>query len=61
MPIGILFWALMILALLGFGGVGMYGWGGQRGPFYINLFQWFLFFLLGWAVFGFILQGGRGL
>lgn len=62
MPIGILFWALMILWLL-FGLVwwrspslvGNYGWFGN------GLFIWFLFFLLGWASFGFILQGGRGL
>jgi hypothetical protein len=61
MPIGILFWAMMILALLGFAGVGWWGWGGNRGPFLTNMFLWFLLFLLGWATFGFILQGGRGL
>jgi hypothetical protein len=58
MPIGILFWALMILWLI-FGGLtranpqwawGIYGHG---------LFIWFMFFLIGWNDFGFILQGGR--
>jgi hypothetical protein len=59
MPIGILFWALMILWLV-FGIVwwrspnfiGNYGWIGN------GLFLWLLLFLLGWGEFGFILQGG---
>jgi hypothetical protein len=60
MPIGILFWALMILWLL-FGGIWwrqgkdwQYGWGGNMALLFV------LLFLLGWADFGFILQGGRG-
>jgi hypothetical protein len=60
MPIGILFWALMII-WLAFGGIWWnqgatwrYGWGGN------TLLLFFLLFLLGWAEFGFILQGGRG-
>jgi len=60
MPIGILFWALMILWLL-FGGIWwrngrdwVYGWGGHMALLFV------LLFLLGWADFGFILQGGRG-
>jgi len=32
--------------------IGNYGWIGN------GLFLWFLLFLLGWAEFGFILQGG---
>jgi hypothetical protein len=61
MPIGILFWALMIIALVFRVGVWRWQWGGARGPVMSDLFIWFLFFLVGWAVFGFILQGGRGL
>lgn len=60
MPIGLLFWMLMILWII-FGGVWwrngvnwQYGWGGNM------LLVFCLFFLLGWAEFGFILQGGRG-
>jgi hypothetical protein len=58
MPIGLLFWMLMILVLFFGGGIGYWGWGGQRGPFYSWLLLWFLLFLLGWHDFGFILQGG---
>lgn len=57
MPIGILFWALMIIWLLGYIGVGWFGWGGARGPYLTGLFLWFLLFLVGWHDFGFILQG----
>jgi hypothetical protein len=61
MPIGILFWAIMIIWLISNAGVGWWGWGGARGPYISNIILWFLLFLLGWGVFGFILQGGRGL
>jgi hypothetical protein len=60
MPIGILFWALFLIYLIfgGFwwsrGAAWNYGWGGSIG------FVMVLIFLLGWAEFGFILQGGRG-
>ena len=57
MPIGLLFWMLMILWLI-FGGLWWrngvnwaYGWGGNM------LLVFVLFFLLGWHSFGFILQG----
>lgn len=60
MPIGILFWALFLIYLI-FGGLWWrngqgwaYGAGGNIGLVMI------LLFLLGWAEFGFILQGGRG-
>ncbi len=57
MPISILFWVLMIIALL-FG--GWRGWSDAPSrPFYgFGLLLWVLLFLLGWEVFGFILQGG---
>ena len=59
MPIGILFWALFLISII-FGGLWWrngtgwsYGMTGSYG------FVMFLIFLLGWAEFGFILQGGR--
>lgn len=57
MPIGLLFWILMVIWLLGYCSVTWWGWGGQHGPFFTSLFLWFLLFLLGWHDFGFILQG----
>lgn len=59
MPIGILFWAMMLFWLI----FGVIAWRNPQwawAPFGNQLFQWLLFFFLGWAVFGFILQGGRG-
>ena len=61
MPIGILFWVLMILWLL----FGLVSWRrptivGNYGMFGNGLFLWFLLFLLGWGLFGFILQGSGG-
>ena len=58
MPIGMLFWMLMILWLL----FGLY-WnrteiqGGNYGILGGNLMLFILLFLLGWRVFGFVLQG----
>lgn len=57
MPLGIVFWVLMIVWLV-FGGWRLfasppeqrYFWGG-------SLLVFVLFFLLGWKVFGFIVQG----
>jgi hypothetical protein len=57
MPVGLLFWMLMILCLI-FGFWWNYRAGGQ--PSYgflgMNFLTWVLLFLLGWKVFGFILQ-----
>ena len=59
MPIGPLFWLLIILSVI-FGGLWwrngngwQYGWGG-------NALLFILVILLGLNDFGFILQGGRG-
>jgi hypothetical protein len=57
MPIGILFWVLMVIWLL----FGLY-WhrgdlrGGSYGVVGGNLMLFVLLFLLGWKTFGFILQ-----
>jgi hypothetical protein len=59
MPIGLMFWIMMILWVVLWGGVGWGGWGGTRGPFMTGLFLWVLIALLGWHDFGPILQGGR--
>ncbi len=62
MPLGVLFWLLMVLWLL----FGLYWhWpaaaDGPRGfaPLGGNLLLFILLFLLGWAVFGFVVQGPR--
>jgi hypothetical protein len=59
MSIGFVFWLLMLLWIL----FGLYvGWPGRPqiayGPIGSNLLLFILLFLLGWAVFGFIIQGG---
>lgn len=59
MPIGLLFWILMILWLV----FGFFSWNRPdwRWGWAGNVFLLFvLFFLLGWHDFGFILQGGHG-
>lgn len=59
MTLGFLFWLLMILWLL----FGLY-WnrtdiqGGNYGILGGNLLLFILLFLLGWKVFGFVIQGG---
>jgi hypothetical protein len=61
MTIGFLFWLVMILWIL----FGLY-WNsnefkaGNYGFFGGNLMLFILLFLLGWATFGFVIQGGRG-
>ena len=58
MTVGFLFWLLMILWFV----FGMY-WnrdsirGGNFGAFGGNLLLFILLFLLGWKVFGFVIQG----
>jgi hypothetical protein len=55
MPIGLLFWILMILWMISWVGTR---WGGYTGYVYASDFLFFvLLFLLGWHDFGFILQG----
>jgi hypothetical protein len=60
MTIGLLFWILMILWLV----LGSWAvWPaagftpGTAKPFGANLLLFVLLFLLGWAVFGFVIQG----
>jgi hypothetical protein len=58
MPLGILFWVIMILWLVF--GVWQNRAEIQGGKFIVvggTLLQFILFFLLGWKVFGFIVQG----
>ncbi len=57
MPAGMIFWLLMILwAIFGIGG-GMYE-GPYRGRVLMggNLLLFILLFLLGWKLFGFVVQ-----
>lgn len=56
MPIGLLFWILMILWLVSWAGTT---WGGWTGSYLhvSTLLLFVLLFLLGWHDFGFILQG----
>ncbi len=56
MPIGLLFWVLMVFWLLGLFGRA---WASDRFPWFgtINdVLAFILFFLLGWAQFGFIIH-----
>lgn len=59
MPIGIFFWAIFLFVII-FGGFWWRngaGWSyGNPGGYGLMIL---LIFLLGWAEFGFILQGGR--
>jgi hypothetical protein len=60
MSIGILFWILMILRLVLYGFVWF---SPNLNPTFSrvpNIFLWVLLALLGWAVFGPIIQGGKG-
>ncbi len=57
MPLSVIFWVIMVFLLL------LGGWRGYSDPAgrgYWGGFGivWVLFFILGWAVFGFIVQGG---
>ena len=58
MSIGFIFWLIMLIWIL-FWGFGT--WGGPQGAGYWNRGSWLplfvLLFLLGWATFGFMIQG----
>ena len=55
MPAGILFWVIMLVALL-FGGLGWFGvW--HEGMQWSNFVLWVLLALLGWKVYGPPIQG----
>jgi hypothetical protein len=55
MSIGLLFWVLMVIWFI-FWLVGRTPQGQVYWPQYNGLLLWVLFFLVGWRVFGFILQ-----
>lgn len=52
MPIGILFWVIFVLAVLCCGGVAKFGWPNWSGSLVIMI----LLALLGWRVFGPVVQ-----
>lgn len=54
MPKGILFWVIFVLAIL-FGGYGCWNTG-NRWAAGMSLVVAILLFLLGWQVFGFVIQ-----
>ncbi len=59
MPIGVLFWVIMALAIIG-AFIEWRGPGGPYAPYVPILNKWvilILFFLVGWRIFGFIIQG----
>jgi hypothetical protein len=57
MTLGFLFWLLMILWLI----FGFWQWRpvipANYGPFGGHILLWILLFLLGWKLFGFVIQG----
>jgi hypothetical protein len=55
--IGLLFWLLFILGLIFNGWWGFSRSGDRAGWFGANGFVMVLLFLLGWKVFGFVIQG----
>jgi len=60
MPLGFIFWLLMVLWLvLGYFGVSAESGSPYRGRLIGSwgLLTFVLFFLLGWKVFGFVIQG----
>jgi hypothetical protein len=58
MPLGILFWVLMVLWLIfGIWSNRVQIQGGQYQIIGGNLLLFILLFILGWRVFGFIIQG----
>jgi hypothetical protein len=55
MPISFIFWLMMLLWLI-FGLADYRGWAGDRGIWGHGLFLFILFFILGWAEFGFMIR-----
>lgn len=53
MSIGFIFWLLMLLWLI----FGIWRAGGDRYAIGGSILQFILLFLLGWKVFGFVIQG----
>lgn len=63
MPISMIFWMLMILwAIFGFGVVVYPNDGAYRRPIFggWTFLLFVLFFLVGWELFGFVVQHGPG-
>lgn len=55
MPIGLIFWVIMLLWLISYWGTNWGGWG--PGALHASSFLIFiLFFLLGWHDFGFMVR-----
>ena len=56
MSIGLLFWVIFVIALI----FGAWGRTPSGSPYWANYNSWVfvvLLFLLGWRVFGFVIQG----
>jgi hypothetical protein len=57
MPLGLLFWVLMILWLV----FGFWQWRPNLptnyAPFGGHILLWILLFIIGWRTFGFVIQG----
>ena len=56
MSIGLIFWVIMVISVV------FWGWGRTPGgaPYWPTYNAWIIFvllFLLGWRVFGFVIQG----
>ncbi len=60
MPLGIVFWVLMLIVIIVYCLVG-YSDAANRRLYGMGLLTFVLLFILGWRVFGFIIQdGGAG-
>jgi hypothetical protein len=57
MPLGLLYWVLMILWLI----FGFWQWSPSvptnYRPFGGHILLWILLFIVGWRIFGFVVQG----
>jgi hypothetical protein len=56
MPLGLIFWILMLIAIFGWWGTSFAGWGGVNGPHMSGFLLFVLLFILGWKEFGFIIH-----